>query len=327
MPSTPVKPLQAGKSYELRLSPDGTQALALGRNVVLWDVATRKRLASAHPFGHPSSAAFAPDGQRVVVKNTSGEIVVLAVPDLSTLCVADCRGWGEGSAPFWSPCGRFLVDGNWGGDVAVRDASTGAVVLREHYDCSMLHDISANADASLFSFVLFHRGEDEDEDEDEEGGEPKSRSTSVGDTIATRRWPFDQHAARVFQPPRAWSHTEGAFLSPDGTRLAVMVWQPKHKTVLEIHELRDDAAGQVRSLRLDFGATGPTLAWSPDGGTIACIELQRVTLIDVATLKRRASHPLPYASHVEFSRDGRLLAIGSWSKGVVLALEDVGAPT
>ncbi len=46
----------------------------------------------------------------------------------------------------FSPCGRYLVDGTWSGDLVVRDASSGEVVWQDHVANTAIRYIAATPD-------------------------------------------------------------------------------------------------------------------------------------------------------------------------------------
>src|SRR5262245_26002934 len=100
------KVLKVNKAYQLRFSPDGRYAAAIGRNIVLWDLHTRERAASAHPVKHPGCLDFSPEGTRLAVKSAAGEIRVLSVPALRIGNPLTGGAWGQGCQLLFSTCGR-----------------------------------------------------------------------------------------------------------------------------------------------------------------------------------------------------------------------------
>ena len=71
------KPLKLGCSYGVRFSHDGTRLAVLGRDLVLWDVAARTKLWRGKFIAHMSGMAFSPDGSRLAIKSTTGQIAVV----------------------------------------------------------------------------------------------------------------------------------------------------------------------------------------------------------------------------------------------------------
>lgn len=118
------KPLKLGCSYGVRFSPDGTRLAVLGRDLVLWDVASRTRLWRGKFIAHCSSMAFSPDGGRLAIKSTTGQLAVVDAEAGQLLVNFQNKKDGEGCAPAWSPCGQYLAYGSWHGRLRVRDAQS-----------------------------------------------------------------------------------------------------------------------------------------------------------------------------------------------------------
>ena len=72
-------PWKIGTSYAVAFSGDGRLLATLGRDVSLWDLALRSKVVRAHPFSHPSDAAFSPDQRHLAVRSTSGQIAIVDV--------------------------------------------------------------------------------------------------------------------------------------------------------------------------------------------------------------------------------------------------------
>jgi dipeptidyl aminopeptidase/acylaminoacyl peptidase len=126
---------------------------AVGRNVVLWEAARKRRVASAHPFPHPSHIDFSPDGKRLAVKSTTGEIVVLGVPELEVVACLGGTEFGEGSQLFFTEDGNDIIHSSWAGDLVLRSAETG-VVRRQHRVEAGIGELCLSADRRLLACSL-----------------------------------------------------------------------------------------------------------------------------------------------------------------------------
>jgi hypothetical protein len=68
---------------------------------------------------------------------------------------------------------------------------------------------------------------------------------------------------------------------------------------------------------------GSSICWSPGGGVIGTVENDGFRFYDVASLEEIAQERWKYASHIEFSRDGKYLAFGAWSGGEIRSADSV----
>jgi WD40 repeat protein len=308
MPEGLLKPLPIGPAYAVRFSPDSRLIAAAGRDVVLWSVEERRRIAHARPFKHPSWIDFSPAGDRVSVKSTAGRICILSVPDLVLLVEFDGRGASEGNQISFSPCGDYLIDSDWKGRLVVRDARTGEFVHQEQFPGTMIQWFAARADRRAFAFGPFVRGPAVD-------GLPSAM-------IACRTWPLRDVATPTLDIG-AGSVDLGA-LSADGTAIAALIpdEHPLHR--LQLLEQRGKRWSTREVMISHSGGTSKAMAWSPDGGRLALTEDHSISVFDVSTLARVAHHALPYPCDVAWSPDGRLLALGSWSRGVVVDAQGEG---
>ena len=86
-----------------------------------------------------------------------------------------------------------------------------------------------------------------------------------------------------------------------------------------------DLAGRrvVASVGCRLSPNASSIAWSPDGNFIAAVEDDGFRFYDASQLKSIASLEFRYACHVEFSADGRFVALGAWSGGEIRRTETV----
>jgi WD40 repeat protein len=112
---------------------------------------------------------------------------------------------------------------------------------------------------------------------------------------------------------RALGATEAVF-SPDGTRLAV----DGGKGAVRIWHL---STGALRTVHTGHGRSVRTLAFTPDGRTLAVVRIgadDEITLLDSATGRaQRTIKPGGGPLSLGFSTDGHTLATASGSNGVV----------
>jgi len=303
--ATLSKPLCVGKSYQLRFMGGG-DVIAVGRDLVLWSVLKRKRLRSCHPFKHPGQMDISPSGAHIVVKNTSGQLVVLSSDSLEMVVDVPFDGASEGGRPLYSPCGTQIVDSSWNGLLRLLDCSTGNVVHQELSAGVMLNSMTCDAGRTVFAYV-------------KQPKVPDRVSRTPFSHVVTRRWPFIEHCETEISVGDAY--VDSVSLSPDGNRLAVLQTNISAEFSLNVIDL--STGGAIASRGVDPGGTNRSLAWSPDGSRLCCVEKGQLSVFDSTSLNYVARHVDAYPCYAEFSADGMHIAIGSWENGTVLRTDQL----
>ncbi len=130
-----MMPLDIRKSFKVAFSPQSERLATLSRDVFMWNVSTKRKILRAHPLPHPAYCSFSPSGKELAVKGTSGQIVTIDSKAGKVLCDFDNSGDGEGANLLYSPCGDYIVDGSWAGQVFVRRTQSGEIeYVREFPD-------------------------------------------------------------------------------------------------------------------------------------------------------------------------------------------------
>ena len=281
-----------GAAFRARFSDDGTLLVTIGKRITLWEVEARRRIATGPPLSNASSVAIAPDQTVVAAKNTSGEIVVLGVPELDERARFSGRDVGEGAGIEFAPDSLHLVDASWSGRFTVRDVRSGNVRWEEPGDS--VFQLARTRDRTVWAH--------------DRSGHRWGRKGQV----LIRRWPFPDHPSEVVpEIPGA----QALALSDDGCKLAV-----RTRGIVVLERVSPDEPWAITSQleNVDYGGSGFRLAWSPDGALLAHTGDRRGEVYNAA-LHLLHTEPLPFPSDVEFSPDGSLLALGDWSAGISLA--------
>jgi WD40 repeat protein len=296
--------VKLGPSFSVKFVPRNDLIISAGKNVCSWAEFGRKRLATARPFSDPAYLDVSPNGQFVVVKSTAGMIAVLAVPTLSLAWHLRDAPASEGCQAYFSPCGEFIVDGTWQGDLGCRSVASGEVHFLERFEHSMVSSLSHNATRTKFLYVR----------------QPKALgdATPALSIVAVRAWPFSSHGEEIVHGD--WPHVLAAAISPDATRVAVL-HHSGGEANLEVVEL--SSVRSVSRTSFPLGGTNHAVAWSPDGRVLACVQQGQVGFFEPATLSVVATHEDPYPCFVEFSPDGSVVALGSWEQGTVRTLQSL----
>jgi len=311
-----------GDVVSVAFSPDGKtlaagcrRTIRVGGGVVLWDVVRRERLVDqplAVAEGGVESIAFSPDG-KTLAAGYDGGVVLWDVARRERLVdqpLAVAEGGVESIA--FSPDGKTLAAGGNGG-VVLWD-----VVRRER----LVDQPLAVAGRRVVSVAFSPNGKTL--------AAGCRRTIRDGGNLEVRRdggvvlWDVVRRERLVDQPLAvAEGEVESIAFSPDGKTLAAAydggVFSGVHVSGVLLFDV-------ARRRRLGVPLAGPegvvdSVAFSPDGRTLAAGGDGGVVLWDVARRERLVDQPLAVAEggveSIAFSPDGKTLAAGG-NGGVVL---------
>ncbi|MDA0183214.1 WD40 repeat domain-containing protein [Solirubrobacter phytolaccae] len=265
----------------MRFSDDGAYLITLGERIILWDVSERRRTASAR-FSHASSADFSPDGTLLAVKNTSGDVLVLSVPDLEEVTRLSGARLGEGTPVRFAADGTHIVDATWGGALMIRSALDGTLAWSEMGD--RIFRLERSRDRAVWTY-----------------DRPMPH---------VRRWPFDAHKP---EPIGFYGGPFSVALSDDGTRIAGI------SAGLEVSERQADGTWsspeQVFPAPWDGSAHG--LCWGPNDELIHAHHSTVRVFDDLHSAPRLMRLPF-LARDVAISPTAKATAFGGPDQGLVL---------
>ncbi len=295
--------LKLPATYELAVSPRQTYVAAIGRNVVLADLKVRKRLASWHPFSHPSHIAFNGDESRIAVKNTSGEIVVLRIPDGSVAARHVPSGSDEGATLHFSDCGDYIVDGSWAGAIRVWAAHDLHLVSEFTFPKEMIQKVSCSADGKLWLFVhqpIIREGE----------------NFTPPPYLTIWEWPLKQPLATLFSN---MDILYGAAVSPCASFISTLghVRSTRSTTLC----LRTIAGNAVCSTHLSNGTSVKELRWAPNSRAIGVVSYAGFTIYDVPQLILRTTIDAKYPSDLAFIEENTCAILGTLDSGTIVPLD------
>ena len=297
-----AKPLKLGCSYSVQFSPDGTRLAVLGRDLVVWDVATRQKVWRGKFIAHCSSMAFSPDGARLAIKSTTGQMAVVDALSGQLLLNFQNKKDGEGCGPAWSACGRYLADGGWDGRLRVRDAQTGEVRFMQEHPGEMLRGIHA-IDGGRRLLVL-HGVKSVDEGQ-----------VQPPDYCSVWDWPLQAGAGRVVL---SLPGLRSCAPSPDGASLAAL-HHAGGEEFLSVYALDDGCLLATVPVEAG-GGTGNALRWLPDGSALGRIGKGKLLFYAWPGLGVLAQEDVTYPCALDFLPASPLAAIGSWESGMLMEL-------
>ncbi|MGO9468315.1 MAG: AAA family ATPase, partial [Isosphaeraceae bacterium] len=304
--------IEAGTVHSVAFSPDGkTIAVGCDWGVELWDAATRKRLVDKPLFarggGAISSVAFSPHGKTVAAgltdrPTTPGGIMLwdaIAREGLVDEPLPVKEGWVHSVA--FSPDGRTIA----AGFQATGKGEGGGVVLWDAAAQNRLVDKPLPVEASWVNSMAFS---------------PDGETIAVGFRLLDRGgvvlWDSVARKRLVDKPLPVEGEVHSVAFSPDGKTIAagygllgdggwvggVVLWDAVARKRLADKPLSVEK-GWVNSV-----------AFSPDGKTLAAGFDRVVVLWDVAARNRLYERPLlveeGWVNSVAFSPDGKTLAAG-----------------
>ena len=280
------------KSYAIALTEELVSVIA-PRSIQTFSLATGKRISSANPLPNCSRLRFSPNGRRLAVKNTIGRLVVLDPLTGAITCDFNNHCEGEGSAPEFSRCGEYVVDGSWNGQLRVREATTGSIVASFSEPSTMIEFVQRVPNSSAIAVSW----------------QPK---TALGENFPAcpfatlHEWPLPSAAtARVrFEGAHA---LQGMSISPDGTHVAATHYG-RGAVELAIYRFADGAKVGFADLELHDACE---VCWMPHGDLIAALHRDRVAFYDVASLEARAACAAPSATRLCVASSGTLVAVAS----------------
>jgi WD40 repeat protein len=250
---------------------------------------------------------WSPKGDFLCVKSTSGELVVVDAATLEITSRLQTERAGEGCEAVYSPHGDRLLDGTWGGMLATYDVASQIRQLEHLFPHAMITRIVPSRSHARVAVVVQPTSY---------AGLPPGPQHS----ICFGEWSQSGLSLRTI-PAKFQKIQDTAFDSSE-----------KHLAILRRHgdfpegriEIIDVEQGQtIASRTCVLSPNGGSICWSPNGGVIGTAENDGFRFYDPTDLKETASVPLKSACHVEFSGNGKHLALGAWSGGEIRSADSV----
>ncbi|AKJ31937.1 hypothetical protein AAW51_5246 [Caldimonas brevitalea] len=279
--------------------------LVLGGAVYLWSGYGHTKVGKVRPFSHPSSIDLLQDGKQAVVKNTAGKLAIVNLPSLEVRHLPTLGATSEGCQALISPCGQFVVDGSWDGELVVRSLVTGVSEFREHHENAMMVWLSCDHTRDTFVYVRQPKAV----------GEQAPRPSEV----IVRRWPFSSNEETMVRGP--WGNVHAASPSPEATHLAVLHQLATGEVALDVVEA--ETSRILATSNFEYGGTNHSLAWSPDGRILATVQRGRAAFFESRSLSLLGAYEIEHPCWVEFSPNGEYVALGSWDKGTIKRVAEV----
>jgi WD40 repeat protein len=249
-----------------------------------------------------SGMDFSPDGCRLAIKSTTGQLAVVDAQAGQLLLNLQNKKDGEGCGPAWSPCGQYLADGGWDGRLRMRAAQTGETLFTQEHPGEMLRGLCALDGGRR---LLLQHGVKSVDD----GLLQPPDYCSVWD------WPLRAGGGTVvLSLPGMMSCAP----SPDGQSLAVL-HHAGGTQYLSVYAL-DDGNCLAKVHVEAGGGTGNGLRWLPDGSALGRIGEGTLLFYGWPGLNVVAQEDFIYPCALDFLPASPLAAIGSWEAGMLMEL-------
>jgi hypothetical protein len=293
----PSRSLKLPSGYAIAVSERERLVAAIGRNIVVADLDSGRRVFSAHPFAHPSHAAFSTDESRLAVKSTNGSIVILCAQSGAVNCLYKPKGHDEGGQPEFSADGEFLVDPSWDGVISVKRSDTLSSERSFRFVDEQIGSASSSAKRDKWLF------------------KHTPRSSKAGRTglpfLSLWTWPLVEAEARITP---GFDIIYAAALAPTAPLIAVVGYDRQSERK-ELRVIGLDGA-LIASKAVTGGGTGSSTRWSRDSTLIGTIGDKVYHVFSTPDLQDVASIPEEYPSDLAFLTHGNQVILGSWTKTV-----------
>ena len=246
----------------------------------------------------------------MLVESTSGELIVVNAETSEITARIQSKRAGEGCEAVFSPFGDSILDGTWEGTIATYELESQTRQLNYSFPDTMITCIEPSRSGALAAVVV----------------QPKmSAGLAPGPqhSISIAAWSTSGLTLRTmdakFQTIKAiaFAHNE--------SRLAIMRYNgDRPEGRIEVIDVMNGHT--IASRACILSPNGSSICWSPDGGVIGAVERDGFRFYAVASLEEISHVPWKYASHIEFSRDGKYLALGAWCGGEIRSVGSVLRP-
>lgn len=277
------------RSYHVYFSPTGYWLAVIERGAVaIWNIEQRKRVA-ALKLAKVNSADFSPSEDHIIAKSTRGDLILWDWRN-DVIAAETKENDSQGTRPLFTECGGFILDGSWNGSFVVRDAKTLEICV-EGPSKAPVRSIDYNKATGQFLALRLDR-------------------TSHDKKNLIEFYKI-KDGALEFQNsiPVEWKQTLARF-SPSGQLICLSSGSGLEVIDIESLQVQSIIEGESPNLASD-------VCWSPDETTIAaCQRLKKkIAFFDARNFKELGSIAVENVSGVDYSADGKYIAVGSWASG------------
>lgn len=290
-----------GKSYSVKFSQDNLLLASIsGGKLIIWDLNTSNPRFVFNPIRNASSLDL--HGNHLAVKNTSGKIIIVDLKNGTVLSTFYNKKNGEGSNLLFSDGGESIIDGSWNRNINLIDLATMKQTLIKSYEKEMICRILYSNMTKKWIFEHHPKAKYRDKP-------PEETYFTIWD------WPLQEQ--RLNKLNCSYPFARSSALSNQGDRLAVLYGAPP----ISIEIISIPECEYVISQNVLIGGSGSKLSWSPDGNILGSVQDSKIAFYINGGRELVKEIPLKYPSDVAFSPNGKYVALGSWTAGLLLETE------
>lgn len=288
------------ESYSIQFSHDDSTAFSIGKNLSKWDLATQNKTAEQHPLDDPSGLSVNSTDKDILVKNTSGVLARVTAETLRVLQTADLFHF-EGCGPIFSPDPSRFVDENGHGGIDVLDIEEFRPVHSLRTDGVSIKQLRSVRNGKGLAFTA----------------EPKWDPTTdlkLPSYITTVDWNLSNFLRLPFNFKSIFDFSTDI----KSERWLIIGTRPKKGFVAEFYDLSQSEP--LFSRQIEVTGSGFAGAINESRGYFCYTQPSGVILHDLHDFRILDELSIEYPCSLTVSPSGRYLGIGSWNRGLILAI-------
>lgn len=290
-----------GPSSSIKITNDCKHIAHISNKIYVYRVENMESAAIFGQIKNPVHLQFSNNSALLAVKTTSGRVGIYDLNSLTYL-KSYTPTMEEGCNLVFSACNRFIVSGDWEGNITMIDLENArTTVLKNYRDC-MIDYVAYNIDDDAAVFLITRKS---------------SFLRSHYPFFIKWKFPFlenDPVNIELTAPRLEWKKiiyncTQKCYILCDDSNTLVIMDSNLKKILYKV------IPAEVRNLE--------SMDLSADGRYIAVADLNRfVRIYGLPDFRCVKEYPLAGSLHVEFSSDGRYLLIGTARNGYFIDVED-----
>ena len=290
------KILKLSSGYELKFSPKGSYLAVLGSKVILWNLKDNTKTAF-QSFADPSSLDFSHDEKFLAIKSTSGSLEIKALETKESIFRIQRRDDG-GCGPFFFEPGRQLIEGSLNGAVTILNIDEKQSLEVAHYSNALVQAMCSARNVGKIFYIV----------------SPVATTSHLPPEPASI-FCFSCEDKKICELAGHYHFPQSLASSSNAEKISITheVEGIPSLSIIDVKMRKTLATCAIKG--------GRSCHWSPDDSRVAVVEEGFISVRETETLSSLEEYPLKYASDVQFSPNGRMIAVVGWNGGSLFAIE------